>query len=291
VPMKDALRLPGVGNCIVDETRAGLIARAVLRATQRDFGPEAERLNRAILELTSLDIAARNRLAQCLVARGARAEAAAECEIVLKIAPGNSIARNRLDDLRRARPAQRCVSPRGPSAPTHGSATVRPGGIDTTSESVAAAVIRGLYPSEHDRRKCLARLADSIRLVDHLSDYWEITLQRRQVTLNVSKLATVCFLPGKLRLLADKAKVSMDIWNLSVSIGGPPEAGLLSASNLEWIDLPSHRLDELMPRCQRAHEIAVLQASEGGRSSFLRVHSSGVVDFMNTTLGLHVVGP
>ena len=277
----------------MDEKRGDLVAQAVLRATQQDFGPEAEQLNRAILELTPLDIAARNRLAQCLVARGARAEAAAVCESVLESDPENRIARRRLDDLRGARPAPPVTTPRRPSAPTRGPHVPdRPGGIDTASESVAAAVIQGLYPSEAERRKCLTRLADSIRLVHHLPpEYWEITLQPRQVTLNVSKLAAVWFLPGKLELLADKARVPLDIWGLSLSVGGVPKAGLRSASNLEWIDLPSSRLDELMPRCRHAHEAAVLQASEGGRSSFLRFHSSGVVAFMNTTLGAHIIGP
>jgi hypothetical protein len=139
---------------------------------------------------------------------------------------------------------------------------------------------------------CLTRLADSIKLVQHLpSDYWEITLWPRKLTLNVSKLASVSFLPGKLSLLAVKAMVPVDIWNLSLSIGGFPKAGLLTALNLEWIDLPTNRLDELMPRCQRAHEVAVLQAAEGGRSSFLRFHSPGAVAYLNTTLGERITGP
>jgi hypothetical protein len=277
----------------VDETRGELVAQAVLRATQQDFGPEAEQLNRAILKLTPLDIAARNRLARCLVARGARAEAATVCESVLEIDPANSIARGRLDDLGGARAAPPAKSPRSPSSRTRGArGPVWVGGIDVASEGVAAAVIQGLYPNEAELRKCLARLATSIKLVHHLpTDYWEITLRPRKVTLNISKLAAVCFLPGKLSLLAEKARVPVDIWNLSLSIGGVPKAGLKSASNLEWIDLPSNQLDELMPRCQRAHEMAVLQASEGGRSSFLRFHSSGVVAFMNTTLGERIIGP
>lgn len=166
-----------------------------------------------------------------------------------------------------------------------------PGRIDRASESAAAGVIQKLYPNETERRQCLATLAVSIKLLRHLSaHHWEITLQQKMVTLNVSKLAAVCFLPGKLRLLVEKAGVPVDVWNLSFAIGGPRKAGLLSASNLEWIDLPTNRLDELLPRCEAAHRKAVLQASEGGRSPYLRFHSPGVVAYLNTTLGEHIAG-
>lgn len=76
----------------------------------------------------------------------------------------------------------------------------------------------------------------------------------------------------------------------SLSVGGVPQAGLRTALNLEWIDIPSNRLDELLPRCQRAHEEAVLQASQGGRSTHPQAHAPGVVAFMNTTLGEHIIG-
>jgi hypothetical protein len=213
-------------------------------------------------------------------------------ERVLRIDPENRIALERLRELRRLDGVSDPV-PSGPSGPkSTRSARVRSGDLDPTSEAAASAVIQGLYPIEAERRACLAKLAGSIKLLRHLpADYWEITLQRKMVRLNVSKLAAVCFLPGKLRLLVDKAGVPVDIWNLSVAIGGPRKAGLVSASNLEWIDLPSHRLDELLQRCEGAHRKAVLQASEGGRSSFLRFHSTGVVACLNTTLGERIAGP
>jgi hypothetical protein len=275
----------------VNEPPLGLDALSRLLSTQRDFGTEAEQIHRDLVELKPLDISAKNRLAQCLVARGARAEAAAVCESVLEIDPENSIARARRDDLRRPHAPIAPTPPRPPGPKPTPRAPNRVGGIDRASESAAAAVIQGLYPAQAERQQCLARLAMSIKLLHHLSpEYWEITLEQRLVTLNVSKLAAICFLPGKLRLLAEKAWVPPDIWNLSLSVGGVPQAGLRTALNLEWIDLPSSRLDELLPRCQRAHEEAVLQASLGGRSTHPQAHSPGVVAFMNTTLDEHIIG-
>jgi hypothetical protein len=75
----------------------------------------------------------------------------------------------------------------------------------------------------------------------------------------------------------------------SRSIGGSRGPDPRSASNLQWIELPSSRLDELLPRCEGAHKKAVLQASEGGRSPYHPYHSPGVVAFMNRTLGEHII--
>ena len=276
----------------MDGRLASLVGQAERRAKQQVFGPEAEQMNRDILELTPRDTAALNRLARCLFERGAEDDAEMVFESVLQIDPENRTARRRLDEIRRG-VAPGDLPTRGASGvkPPY-SVPVRPGEIDPTSESAAAGVIQELYPNDGERRQCLARLAGSITQLRHLSaDHWEITLQQRMVTLNVSKLATVCFLPGKLRLLVEKAGVPVDVWSLSVAFGGPPKAGLLSASNLEWIDLPSERLDELLPRSEGAHKKAVLQASEGGRSPYLRFHSPGVVAYLNTTLGEHIAGP
>jgi hypothetical protein len=279
------------GRFDVDGRLGALIEQAERRAKQQDFGPEAEQINRDIMELTPRDTAALNRLARCLFERGAEDEAELVFESVLQIDPENRTARRRLGAIRGG-DAPGDLTPRGPSGvkPPH-SVPVPPGEIDPTSESAADAVIQDLYPNEAERRQCLVRLASSIKLVRHLpADHWEITLQPRMVRLNVSKLAAVDFFPGKLRLLVEKAGVPVDVWNLSVAFGGPRKAGLLSASNLEWIDLPSNRLDELLPRCEGAHRKAVLQASEGGRSPYLRFHSPGVVAYLNTTLGEHIAG-
>lgn len=268
-----------------------LRADAVRRATIQDFGAEAEQVNRGILELVPTEVSALNRLAKCLMERSALPEAKSVCQRVLEIEPGNSIALRRLrelgDESRPDSPAR--VHPvRHRPIPV----TVRPGGIDPTSESAAAKVIQGLYPDETERLTCLRRMVASIKLLGHLpSDHWETTLGERIVCLNVSKLAAIGFLPDRLRLLADKSGVPVDVWELSLRIGGPARAGLKTASNLEWIDLPSHRLDELLPRCEAAHRKAVLQASEGGRSPYLRYHSPGVVKYLNRTLGERIVGP
>src|SRR5207253_11013139 len=108
-----------------------------------------------------------------------------------------------------------------------------PGRIDRESEEDAAAVVRGLYPNDTERRKCLVKVSAAIKLLhDHPPDIWSITLQERRIVLNVGRLEAMNLLPRKLRLLAEKPRVPADIWALSLSIGGIPEAGLGTAPSL-----------------------------------------------------------
>src|ERR1017187_9572812 len=132
-----------------------LEARSRLLSTQRDFGPEAEQIHRDLVDLMPLDTSAKNRLAsaknrlaQCLVARGAGAEAASVCESVLAIDPGNSVARGRLDDLRRANAPTAPTPHRSSGRKRTPSTSNKVGGIDRAQESVAASVIQGLHQVE-----------------------------------------------------------------------------------------------------------------------------------------------
>lgn len=282
----------------MDDRVRELMDQAVALARKKDFGPEAERINRQLVDLLPLDIPAKNRLAQILDARGETRGAIALCEDVLRLDPGNSIAGRRLRELQGSRPGPpvgghpRRGPKRSPVEP------VSVGGIDPASESDAEAVIRGLYPDEAELRACLSCMAAAIKQVNHHPpDYWMITLRPRKVVLNISKLTVVSFLPGnrkatqyvsRLSVLAEMAKVPTDIRELAFAVSGEVYQPPRLASHLNWIELPAIRVAELLPRCAPAHQAAVDEPSEWGRCPY-RGHSSGVVAFLNTVLGEHIV--
>jgi hypothetical protein len=290
-PLKEA--------CVDDRVR-DLMDRAVALARKEDFGPEAERINRQLVDLLPLDIRAKNRLAQILEARGEKREAIALCEDVLRLDPGNSIAGRRLRELQGSRPGPPVGghTRRGPKRSAVEPVSV--GGIDPASESDAAAVIRGLYPDDAELRACLTCMAAAIKQVNHLPpEYWMITLQPRKVVLNISKLTAVSFLRGsrkatqyvsRLSLLAEMAKVPTDIRELAFAVSGELYQPPRIASHLNWIELPADRVDALLQRCEAAHRAAVDEASQWGKSPFLSHHSRGVVAFLNTVLGERIVG-
>jgi hypothetical protein len=84
----------------MDSRIAELVSQARERAMQADFGPEAEALNRAILEQLRDDIGSKTRLAKCLLERGQRDEARALYEAVIALNPENHIAVNGLAAMR-----------------------------------------------------------------------------------------------------------------------------------------------------------------------------------------------
>jgi hypothetical protein len=85
-----------------------LQSRGLALATAKDFGPDAERINREILTLDPKDVQAMNRLARCLEERGAKGEAIATFEDVLALDPGNQVA---VGGLIRLRPKVLAVEP------------------------------------------------------------------------------------------------------------------------------------------------------------------------------------